>query len=481
MRTDPPHLSEPPSPQARLRRRIGPVLRWMAVRGGLTRWSIAFGALALVLAAASYFAVSGTDTDAWEPLCDDHKLTASEIDRIVAALAAAKIPYGVDNKRIVIVPASRKNEARVSLVKQKANPRTLQDVLDETRTASSWIDGQAERDQKHHRLREEALELMIRDQPGVESASVMISRPRTRGASTRVEHPTAIVYIRAEGGGSISPATVEIIRNLVRATEREVLVDGITVQDALGHTYCVAGNPSHGALAQARVQEEIYQDKIKERLRDIDGVKVFVTLDAPLAESPTHPAKELGVNTPLGESSPVAAPKPTVAGKAMVLVQVPISYYLERYKALAKANHEPAPEDLQPYVEKTEEVIRNAVSNAIPAAELGLVKISRIDVPSLAHLSPANSATASENRRVSLWWLGASGGGAIVLVGLLAIGGRWLVARRPPTGFTRPHPRPSFKFDTTGPSERVRELVRRDPEGAAGVLQRWIGGEGDVA
>jgi hypothetical protein len=54
------------------------------------------------------------------------------------------------------------------------------------------------------------------------------------------------------------------------------------------------------------------------------------------------------------------------------------------------------------------------------------------------------------------------------------------LAARPSNRPATPNRRADFADDgpdgaTPGPSERVRELIRLDPEAAAGALQRWIG------
>jgi len=454
-------------------------LRWLEARGGATRWGLGLGGVALVVSVIGVGYLAGTSTESaeWEPLYGGQRLSANEIDRVVSVFEGAKLPYNMDGKGILIVPADRHGEARALLFKQKAGRRSLQDVQEEIGRASSWIEGPADRELRLRRLNEEALEIMIRDLPGIESASVLISRPRSRGTTVRGEHATAIVYLKAEGGGSIAQDTVHAISNLVTTRELDIRPDALTVQDNSGHAYLIAGNPDLGARAQVRLQEEEYEAKIRDRLREIDGVRVFVKFDPLPAEPPALPAPVLGVNRPVGEPAAAAAAKPFSAGKAMVLVEVPIRFYLDRYRA--RTGHEAAPEDLQPYVDKTEEVIRLSVANAIPAGELGPLKIVRIDVAGPARPAPANPAAASELRRASVFWIGAAGAGATATLGLLAVAGRWLANRRPSPGPSRPHRRSPYSFDAPGPSERVRELVRRDPEAAAGVLQRWVGGGGD--
>ena len=62
---------------------------------------------------------------------------------------------------------------------------------------------------------------------------------------------------------------------------------------------------------------------------------------------------------------------------------------------------------------------------------------------------------------------------------------RAVVSRRPVPRRARGADRGRYPIDAApepghAPSERVRELVRFNPEAAAGVLQRWIGQGGHV-
>ena len=84
-------------------------------------------------------------------------------------------------------------------------------------------------------------------------------------------------------------------------------------------------------------------------------------------------------------------------------------------------------------------------------------------------------------RRVLDWGIV---GTVVAVVSILAAVGSWIqVARRPAR-----LPEPALKTrryhvdsaSEPGPSERVRELVRRNPEAAASVLQRWTGQGGRV-
>jgi type III secretory pathway lipoprotein EscJ len=482
MRTDAAHITEPnPPPPSRWTRRAASLRRWLDARGGSARWAFALAGLILV-AVVAYFTLSDGDAEAWEPLYPQAKLLRTETDRITGVLYTAKITYNVDAKGIVVVPTNRAPEARNLLVKQKANPRLLPDVLDDMSRSSSWMDGPAERDQRLQRLHAEALEIMIREQPGIESSNVLLSRPGGRGAPKRADRATALVYLKTESGQAITQETVHAIRSLVTTYQPDIRPDAVTIQTA-SRSYLAADGSDSGARAQDQLKEERYVSRILERLKDIDGVRIFVTLraSAAIADAPAPPEQEVGVNTPLRDRNPGVTSQAPATGKVMVLVQVPISFYLDRYRTQAKGSREPAPEDLQPYVDKTEAMIHQAVMSAIPPAELDKIEISRIDAPGRERPAPVSWSVVSELRRFSTWWIGAAAAVAVSTLSLIALGGRWLVARRPPAASLGAQRRKSYAFDASGPSERVRELVRRDPEAAAGVLQRWIGAGGGAA
>jgi flagellar M-ring protein FliF len=77
--------------------------------------------------------------------------------------------------------------------------------------------------------------------------------------------------------------------------------------------------------------------------------------------------------------------------------------------------------------------------------------------------------------------VGALGAG----VSILAIAGSWIRMARRPARLPEPSDR-SRRYHVgsalePSPSERVRELIQRNPEAAASVLQRWVGQGGRSA
>jgi len=89
---------------------------------------------------------------------------------------------------------------------------------------------------------------------------------------------------------------------------------------------------------------------------------------------------------------------------------------------------------------------------------------------------------ANARRKVTDWGIVAVIAAAVALVTALA---SWIQAVRRPIRLPEPevHTR-RYRVDSgdePNPSDRVRELVRRDPEAAASVLQRWTTQGGRVS
>jgi hypothetical protein len=81
---------------------------------------------------------------------------------------------------------------------------------------------------------------------------------------------------------------------------------------------------------------------------------------------------------------------------------------------------------------------------------------------------------APDSRRLALDW-GIAGGIGALAAAAVTIGSWILGARRP---VRRPESSSSVRYHRgapamPGPSERVREFVRRNPDSAVSVLERW--------
>ena len=116
----------------------------------------------------------------------------------------------------------------------------------------------------------------------------------------------------------------------------------------------------------------------------------------------------------------------------------------------------------------------------VPPAEKGRVMVNTIADNLAPDPAPAVAAGPAVADRSWPNWLapaalGAGAGLAAALV--LGTGFGLIASRRPSARPSRTSVRSGLVVDAPsgpvpGPSERVRDLVRRDPEAAAGVLQR---------
>lgn len=167
--------------------------------------------------------------------------------------------------------------------------------------------------------------------------------------------------------------------------------------------------------------------------------------------------------------------------KARVWVKVPRSFYLK-----AVPSREPSLEALQPLVERTRRDIEVAIGHVIPRDQLEEpVQVSII--PDEAPMHAAPPPLASDATEVSLGWM-AAGAAMGVTMTLAGVAFRVLAVRRPrPRRLVRTRDsRGRYTLDDVsdsgpGPTERVRELIRLNPEAAASVLHRWTGQGGSVA
>jgi hypothetical protein len=153
---------------------------------------------------------------------------------------------------------------------------------------------------------------------------------------------------------------------------------------------------------------------------------------------------------------------------------VPRSFYLNMQ--IRNDDHGPSQEELQVMSERTERQIRTAVALVLPASDSWKVDVDTIpDAPELSRPAILPGTPDSRHRFVEWGILGALGVG----LSILAVAGSWIHMAKRPARLAEPAAKPRrYHVDsasTPSPSERVRELIERNPEAAASVLQRWVG------
>jgi len=453
---------------------------WRRFVGLGPRARLAASALAIsAVVAVGYYAAnppgeSSANATAW--LFEGTGLAPEDARLALAALAGAKIPATTGPRGQIAVPEVRKNEALGVLAKQKLLPPTLRGLRN-ARANESILSFTGDRGERRDEDRQREVELIISELEGVETADVRVYRAATRTPGQRQAKLGAIVRIQPRDGRPLPPQTIQAIQSIMKSSEPDMPADALNILDRSGRPYLMAGNPEATAEMMAHVREEELRSAIASALSWIDGLRVHVALDPVVAAPASEPAPAVVVNAPT-EAEPAttnaATPAPPI--RARILVQVPISYYLGAFRAFHR--REATLDELKDYVPRVEESIRATVMNFVPAQEVASLRIDRIDAP--GPVPPPVSAETSRAIQLPPWLVPAAAGAVVAVFVLVLIGTRWMMAAKKPVAAsaTAAVPRAHFAFDTeseSGPSGRVRDLVRRDPAAAAGVLGRWIG------
>jgi flagellar biosynthesis/type III secretory pathway M-ring protein FliF/YscJ len=488
MRTDNP--TPGPSTVARLRAQVARAKRTVSAQRPVLRWSLVVAMLA-GSAALAYLATPVATT--YTPLLSHWRLSPSEVTKVAGALDTKQIRFRVDEDQRVLVDSERLGEARDLLGKLGVGPRSLGEIQQKGDAEVSVFDSLGDRIARQTRVSEDELALMIRGLDGVVAAYVRIYKPRPTLGGQSSAPASAFVYLETDRDRPISFKTVQSIQGYVVGHEPYIKHNAVTVWDRKGRYYLDATDPNLGAKTRTRAREEELGEKILEKLDLIKGVAVTVQIvpaqspPPPPPPAPARPAEEVrapvAANQPL-ELEPEARPLTVAAVPATaksaaeserirVWVAVPMSYYLK-----ASRVRKPSAEELQSYARKTEELIHTAVAFVVPvAAGAEPPEVTVSTIADGASAAPAVQPASAEPRRALPWWVPAAAAGAVAAV-LSVAGYRLLAAARRPAIHPAPPERGRFKVDAAsepGPSERVRELIRLNPEAAASVLHRWTG------
>jgi flagellar M-ring protein FliF len=509
------------SPIALAIHRVRGQTRRLAARAPTSSWRWLIGCVALALVAGVAYLQVGTATPTGAFVRSGTRFSDDDVIAITQALDAKHLPFRIVDDGRIEVSADRLDDANDAIAKLEVGPRRLDDI---EKKGADWSlletpDDKLERAEKTHA---EQIAAYIQRLPGIVSARVTINRPKAREIRRSTQGASAFVYLETQGRREIPHQRVKTIQTLIVGSDPEVKPTAITIMDQTGHTYLDARNPSVGALSRQRAREEEFRDEIAKKLDWLTGVQVSVQLIAtaeptpvpaestrslePISAPPPAPTEDarspdslkMSMNSPLDfdpepELAPASSktpaglalapssnPDPPLADdetarlKARVLVTVPRSFYLARMPS-----RDPSLEDLQAFVTRTEANIKMAVAIVISPDRLGEVNVGTIadDLPSTSPPPPANP----DPRRSLSWWV-LAGVAVGATVASIALAFRLLAVRRPEVT-TSPSDRGDrgrYKIDEAGagapgPSERVRELIRQNPEAAASVLHRWTG------
>ena len=476
---------------ARLRGPAARVRRWVVSRGPVARVVLLVAALAGLVTAGYLATPDATSAGSWAWIYENRHLSRDDVARIRDTLDAKGIPCYADRSGRVGVKLERKAEALVVLAKGKVAPLTLEDLARQFGESSSLFEGSDEIARRDRALLQMSLKAQIEElDESIDSAYVLINRAKVGGGFRGSEVVTGYVNLQVDGHRKLNHKVIDGIQTILTGSVPELKPEAITVLDQTGRTYLSAGNRELKEQVSSHAREEVWRDAIYEGLRHIPGVDVRVQLEQPPpppiaaapAPAPAETADAVRPNAPLAvepdpPTGPVVPPPPT-RPRANVWVRVPRSFYLAAFEA-QNPNKRPRPEDLRGFEATTEELARHSVESAILREDLGRIDVYTVqDDLTMARPSPIPPPSGS---RTDFPWPIVSG--AVGALGLLIGAATFHLLSPRRASAPRPAattPRTDFVSDgaedaVPGPSGRVRELIRLDPEAAAGALQRWIG------
>jgi flagellar M-ring protein FliF len=490
----------------------------------LVKWGLALTVL-LGLAATSYWGAVSLSSPGARYLASSRRFSSDDLLKLCRALDKQRVAYRVDEQF---------DQAAETLSKLDLGQHPIAEIQNDADSVGFW-DGPGEREKKEKRKLERILERLISDQEGVLAPLVSIDAPHSTGFSRNNPKPTAFVYVETERGRTLPYRTIQAIPAILAANVRDLAPGSITVMDNHGNRYLDPGNPALGDNSRNRAREEEIGEEILEKLDWIKGVRVQVQVITPRTQDstgltigtvaalkmngPSAPAAfasagrndsisrehraspsqpKMAANQPLGtlEGDPEPAPalpvpksgvsasaakgsspnhaSDGVAERGRVVIRVPRSFY---YKTqIRNDEHDPSPEERMVMTERTEKQIRTAVALVLPVTDSWKVEVDTIP-DEIAVSRPAILPSAPDQRHRFLEW--AIVGGLGVGVSIMAITASWIrKAKRPVRRIDLAGTTRRYHVDSgsqPSPSERVRDLIERNPEAAASVLQRWVG------
>jgi hypothetical protein len=462
----------------------------MRDRGPAAR--LALVALAAAVVASVALLALPLDRDETRWLYDGRRFSGDAAREIEKALAAEKIAFQTDSSHRIGVAASRWGDAMAALEKHGVEPPSLEELEKDRPVFDLWSDSDARTALERWRL-ERWLKASIEGYAGgIRSAHVSIKRTLI-GTKFRPEWKVGgLVLLDVER--QPSHRVIHSIQTLLASKVDGLSPEAVTIGDQSGNFFLDASNPAAASATRVLARAEELRDALLEKLTPlIPGVDVDVTVDPPSATAPPRrvsasadPERGVRPNTPVvlePDPAPVSTPSSSGPGPASVWVKVPRSYYLRIARDNAPGRT-PSQEDMKVYHQKTSDQVNHAVAILVPPPERGPVMVDIIQDALAADPAPVAAPASVDAARAWPNWvapaaLGAGAGLGVAVV--LGTGVGLLASRRPSARPSRSSVRSGLSVDAPsgpvpGPSERVRDLVRRDPEAAAGVLQRWIGG-----
>lgn len=161
------------------------------------------------------------------------RLSEAESAKVIAALDDAKVPYKVSGGGSILVPEDKVHVMRMQLA-GRGIPRgegVGYEIFDKPNFGMSDFVQRA----NYMRALQGELSRTISQMDEVESARVMVVLPENRLLLDKDKHPTASVFLRVRGNGSLQAQSINAIRFLVANAVEGLRPNFVTVVDSLGN------------------------------------------------------------------------------------------------------------------------------------------------------------------------------------------------------------------------------------------------------
>jgi flagellar M-ring protein FliF len=217
-----------------------------------------------------------------------------QITAVVTQVASRNIPYKVVGSRVQVA-TDRKFEALALLTYEQLMPQDTANGFDEIvqKMDSPWNTSDKQ-NVMFNRAKEATLAQIMREWPGIRDARVVINNTQRRSFGEANLTPTATVNLKLKTGFGAAAAAAKPTKQLVAAAADTVAgaVSGMArskvnvIIDGASHHAADRDDPAGGGgtggdtwMELVKEHERHFSQKIQERLRNIDGVLVSVTVD----------------------------------------------------------------------------------------------------------------------------------------------------------------------------------------------------------
>lgn len=238
--------------------------------------------------------------------------SADDQQKAVAFLTDRSIAHTVQNDGKVMVTPDRKYVALAAMAKEQALPGDKRLMFEGLiQQQNIWMSKQ-QLDQQYTISLQNELAKVVRNFPGIQDASVVVSAPEPKGLGSAYRKPVAQVVVFPIKGTPIDQGTVNALADMVSGSISGLDMRDVAIIDGTNRRSFRAVSPEDlsatSYLEQAAKVEQRVQEKISDNLRFIADVIVSVNaiVDGARRESKTStfmPKGEGSVSIPLDETT----------------------------------------------------------------------------------------------------------------------------------------------------------------------------------